>query len=1072
MSCDSIKISNPFIIYGKNYTGQVISTIVTVDGSTVELDSSVAGSELFSISYLSDADCYVIKLNKCALINASLCGCPSNNLYLIVKDASGNETKCVEPIYTVIPGYLKNAVSQAGTFGSSANMTLNFNMLPIMDSSGNTPCEVGYDADTAALDSGSFHVMIQRNSEKTSAEGSSFDTRFCQMILNSIKLLPKYSADEMFSVGDELTLKFKTGVDSYGNDVYISVSKTIAAGYTSSIPIKVIHVQKDNTLTLNAPVNLSGTPLTIDRCNNEFIVEVNRARCTEVIPYGSSDSYASSPTYKVSGNQITITPYAGVYPLDASGNEICGTSHLVISGNGCDGADTEHGPNFSISFPIIRYVYDGSYVDGKYTSGTQCIYSTPITLNYDTTDSTGNYDSNGIYGADMYVKLKSSDSCCNMRYISVITKYNEHLDYRHGLMTLNGISLLDGDIVWLASQYSKTSDDGGDVADENGLWTVRANADWEYRSEVTADTFIDLGARVTDTVSLMADDTVGRKYGNYWYGSTYLKSGMIINLQNQGDGTKNGLYRVECGDWEYLGESGPYSGTSIDSSRSIVTYNDIDFCTCGIYHIWYYYLNESCTLNRASRTVKIVGKCGARDGSLVPGKQIKITDYYIKTEVDSELMPGKIGNSLMDSCVKVTDTFDSQYRFDIEDISEKCTSGLVFPDCSEGTVCDHTYKAFANSEDSKYSSSDYSGFSLVFWKAEMDESGIVGSWTMYGLVADLSKAKKTYAAYRLRQIGYANTDMVDVTDWFTASSETAVSLYSVSVSAKYVTFIYPESPVLDSISIGDSINISDEKTISTVLTGKVERITIDSSGKMITVAVDIPGDFDYSGAKALLYKHDFIVDGMIISDPSWVFSGSDTYMIKVDQTTALTGTMKAGAIPESSEYGKYYAYSDSDWIRPIPMIVDASGNVTFQHMALSSASEKLAYVKVTVGNDLKWDNISESWNVKSNTTSIYIPLSYDFRFYSTAISVDEFADIYNSSTNQCVYPMDGEFVIADDDYPSITEYTVQALTQDGHVYVVSDDSEVTDDTGVSNPVSGTDYYEGVASDAYLSESYQ
>ena len=80
MSCDSIKISNPFIIYGKNYTGQVISTIVTVDGSTVELDSSVAGSELFSISYLSDADCYVIKLNKCALINASLCGCPSNNL--------------------------------------------------------------------------------------------------------------------------------------------------------------------------------------------------------------------------------------------------------------------------------------------------------------------------------------------------------------------------------------------------------------------------------------------------------------------------------------------------------------------------------------------------------------------------------------------------------------------------------------------------------------------------------------------------------------------------------------------------------------------------------------------------------------------------------------------------------------------------------------------------------------------------------------------------------------------------------------------------------------------------------
>lgn len=1238
--CDEIKeskgieIETPFIIFGRNYTGQFISRIYiwSKDIHSIEL---VDKNGLFDLEKYSEG-LYNLSLYRCALINVQACKCPVvNELELLI---NGTE-KCKFDIYTVIPGHVENAATEANTFGKQ--IVLDFNMLPVVDANERTSCDPDFDPSSVDLNKlkDVFHVLFENEGEKSVAEHSSFETRFCQMFYQSIKIQPRYKIKEMFSPGDVLTLKYKVGVDEYGNDIYYVMDKSAIYkdGVKEPGPIVVKYVQNDNTLTLERPVDTDATDdrkfttqvipngsyydyievgksmvqgtfdtlshlyimskgnikakakfyvdgvavgtfgktvagnvridgveykvwkvdfdstvrltfasviglkspngeqfttllmdgsvvigqnieeigllkFPIDQCHNDFIVEGSSTACTELQLYDGTTN-ANVPVYELDleNNQIRINLMQGMFPTDERGHEVCGKSNIVISGKGCG----EDYPSYRVDFPVIRYVYDGTKYDGKYTTGANCIYTSPITLNTD--DDPGNVNTPAKnYGKDMYVKLRSPESCCAMRYLSVKVKYNEYLQYKHGELTLNGIKLQENDLVWLTSQFIKESEDGKSI-NENGLWIVK-KGDWEYYGDVTEDMFIDLGARVTETVSATIDSNVGRRYGNYWLGNANLKSGMVVNLQNQDDG-QNGLYRITCGEWKYLGEAGPYSGNTIDMSNDIVTYNDINFCKCGIYHIWYYYLNGSCVLNTATRTVKVVGKCGQKDGTLVPGKRIRITDYQIKTEVDKDLMPGSSGDPLVDECVKDVESFDKQYRFDVEDVVQgDCIQDAIYPNCNEGALCDHEYAAFSKGEDDKYNSSDASGFSMVFWQATMDDDDDdrVDYWTMYALVGRTSKNPKEYVAYRLQQVGAATEEMVTVSDWFELlpvsydDGENAyfrpVPISTANVSAGTITFDVPDDGFVDDVQVGDVLNVSNGNAMVEKMQAKVTSIV----GGVAHADITLPAEFDPSEYYVEIYRHSMVGYGIEISDPSWVFSGSADYRLSIKSHTDLKNyTLTVPSNRQLDVKTTYYAYSTKGNIRPIPFTIKvhepAEGEeqdenyITYDALMSHDVptyevvtrhvddgevvveTEKKPYpIRVAVGNALTWRTIDESWSIKSNTTKINIPKSYDFRFYNTPISVQEFVDLYNAAKPQCIYPVDGLLILTDDDHTEITDYWIKDLRDmDELPYVILLDSVI----GTSavypdvvdkepDPEGSHTKYVAIAADGYLNPSYE
>ena len=1221
--CDEITIETPFIIFGRNYTGQFISRIyVSKNISELKL---VDKDGLFELELDETKAWYNLSLYRCALINVQACTCPVvNELKLRVNGTD----ECTFPIYTVIPGHVKNAATEANTFGKQ--LVLDFNMLPVLDANGKTSCEKGFDPSSVNLSDllAYFHVLFENEGEKSVAEHASFETRFCQMFYQSIKIPSRYKIKDMFSPGDVLTLKYKVGVDEYGNDIYYVIDKSAIYKDGTKITglIKVKYVQNDNTLTLEMPVDkdatddrkfttkvipngsyhdyvevgksmVSGTfdtlshiyimskgnikgkakfyvdgvlvgtfgkdvvgnvrvdgveykvwkvdfdstvrltlesviglkspngeqfttllmdgsvvigqnieeigllKFPIDQCHNDFIVEGSSTSCTELQLYDGV-STANVPVYELDldNNQIKINLMQGMFPVDERGREVCGKSNIVISGKGCG----EDQPAYRVDFPVIRYVYDGSKDDGKYTSGANCIYTSPIELNTDDYQGDSNTPAKS-YGKDMYVKLRSPESCCAMRYLSVKVKYNEYLQYKHGELTLNGIKLQENDLVWLTSQFIKESEDGKSV-NENGLWIVK-KGDWEYYGDVTEDTFIDLGARVTETVSATIDTNVGRRYGNYWLGTVNLRSGMIVNLQNQDDG-QNGLYRIMCGEWKYLGEAGPYSGNSVDMSNDIVTYNDIDFCKCGVYHIWYYYLNGSCVLNTATRTVKVVGKCGEKDGTLVPGKRIRITDYQVKTEVDKGLMPGSSGDPLIDECVKIVESFDKQYRFDLEDVVQQgsCIQDAIYPNCNEGAICDHEYAAFSKGEDGKYNSADGTGFSMVFWQATMDDDR-VDYWTMYALVARTSKNPKEYVAYRIQQVGAATVEMVDVTDWFELLPVSyddgentyfrAVPITGANIAADMITFNLPVNDYVDDVQVGDVLNVSNGNEMEDKMRAKVTRI----ENGVATADITLHAGFNKDDYYVEIYRHKMVGYGIEISDPSWVFSGSADYPLTYKSTYESKDYYEL-VVPVSGRLtvGKtYYAYSTKGQIRPIPFTITVDKedenyityeaclshevptyDVVTRHVEdgeLVETVEKKRYpIRVAVGNALTWRTIDESWTIKSNTTKVKIPMSYDFRFYNTPISVQEFVDLYNATKPQCVYPVDGVLILADDDDdPDKTEYWIKDLgDMDGYPSVILLDSisygPVVDNE--PDPEGSSTKYVAIAADGYLNPGYE
>lgn len=996
MNCKDVALSieSPYVFYGNNKNGDFVSRFLYADDSIILSTTS----KLFKV-LKDDTDTWCLYINDCSYLMPSSCRCKP---YILPLDISiGDDTvKCEYSVYITSVSNVENAVSMVGSYDKP--IVLHVNNLPIVDDYGRTPCDDKFNPEIANLN---FHLLLINKSDNIHAEHSSFETRFCQMFYNSIVISPVYKAAELFSDGDDIIIKVKTGVDEFGRNIY-DVHNTTKYPDGTIGPIKIRRVQQDNTLTLEMPVDFK-----LCLCDNDFVVELANTEVCNEIPLDAVKINTDDGT-------VSFMPDDTMFPKDSTGKEVCGVSKLYLSRGGCDE------PLAASEITILRYKYDGSKVDGKYTTGANCIYASEVKLNYESTDLDGNDNSNGVYGKTIYVKIKNRKNCCNMVYNRVRTKYKDYLGYRHGEMTLNGILCREGDIVWLAAQYSDAYDNEGNQIDGNGLWIVHANSDWRFYGPVTDDMFIDLGASVKDEVALTYGNPVTRKYGNYWLGGKYLSSGTVVNLQNQEDA--NGLYRVTCGDWEYLGDAGNYYGNMIDGTDDIVTYNDIDFCQCGIYHIWYYYLNNACVLNSNSRTVKVVGKCNGKDGTLVPGKRIRITDYRIHTEVDDELL-GKNNDTDIDKCIQNTESFDSQFRVDLVDIANNCVGPLITPSCTEELVCDHLYWLNSNTETNKYSSSDNSGFSMVFWKYED------AHWVMYGLVGNTATKDKSYVAYKLDTYGFATQDMVNVSDWFIPHD---VESFPAKYNDKLKNITFDISETEQQFNVGDKIVVVDDGIVSKSYGAEITSI---SDTGVVSALMD--SSSDVLGKKLMVIKSDyvFVVDGMVISDASWMFAKSTRYKIDIIGESYKSGVINYNEDNVSREIsiaGKYskgiITYNPNETVFNIGQSLMTCSNEV-NKLSISAVVTDIevvddntykAYLKfaekvpqktvnvydggevksyktpvdmyTVVDNALTADTIMDNWSINTNTTEIFIPKSYDFRFYNTSISVAEFVDIYNS----------------------------------------------------------------------------
>ena len=178
------------------------------------------------------------------------------------------------------------------------------------------------------------------------------------------------------------------------------------------------------------------------------------------------------------------------------------------------------------------------------------------------------------------------------------------------------------------------------------------------------------------------------------------------------------------------------------------------------------------------------------------------------------------------------------------------------------------------------------------------------------------------------------------------------------------------------------------------------------------------------------------------------------------------------------EEGGYITY-DATLDHPVPTY-DVTTRRVDNGELVEEVEQKPYPIRVTFGNALTWRTIDESWSIKSNSTKIMIPKSYDFRFYNTPISVQEFVDLYNATKPQCIYPVDGLLILTDDDHTEVKDYWIKDLSDmDELPYVILLDSVV----GTSavypdvvdkepDPEGSHTKYVAIAADGYLNPSYE
>lgn len=431
---------------------------------------------------------------------------------------------------------------------------------------------------------------------------------------------------------------------------------------------------------------------------------------------------------------------------------------------------------------LIRYKYDADTQaeQRKASAGTAvttnkpCFYESKIDMVYDTTDARGNAaqagGASGKYGKTIYWKVNPSVDCEKVRYVRVKLKYNKRLDYRKGAMVLDGVELTDGDIVWLAGQL-----DGS-----GGLWVVRSG-EWEGLQDylgnggttgdpcadgapaplpVDDSVFIDLGARVDESVDYRCEQDVPEKYGMQTVCGHTVNPGELIILSNQSD-LGNGLWEVTCVDWIYRGAVNDEGKAGFDASDSILYQNNIDFCACRdskknpIFNIEYYYLNASGFLSSAVRKVKMI--C-ARYGGIVPNANVIITDYSITVGAEKELVVDTgmtAGDGVAEDCTKPNDNFEESGGDNVTETKRGCGKDgvrLSSPECNEICDCPRYYTLEGTFDDATVAH----GFSMVFW--QFGEGG----WHLYAYVQQKGGGSAvSYYVYHLHVCGIATPGMVD-----------------------------------------------------------------------------------------------------------------------------------------------------------------------------------------------------------------------------------------------------------------------------------------------------------------------
>ena len=523
--------------------------------------------------------------------------------------------------------------------------------------------------------------------------------------------------------------------------------------------------------------------------NDDLVVFLDRPDGT-CVSLSGKDLYRA---YGKDGGYDTISFIFGkpFVALDSTCSEICGTYAVNLGYGECGANSIEAGSaDFTTAWDnnlyLIRYRFDSTNKElSEQTPGgmmttvdPKCFYSTEIELVKDDYDSDSKSPSSGgvtsSLGSNIYFRIKPDTDCSKLAYYRVKLKYSRNLPKRAGELTLDGVALSEGDLVWLDKQF-----DGG-----NGLWIVQGG-EWiglksyldgqsgydEYydpcqRPEqeplpVDSNIIADLGVHVKDKVTVTCDSDVPaeKRYGTQKICNTIVRPGDTVLLANQSDGA-NGLWEVTCAEWIQRSENAPaHSGTSISGDDFVVVQNDIDFCTCqhngkNIFHIWYYYLNGACYLARASRTVKIT--CGLK-GSLFPSQGVDVTDYKITAEANSDLVTDShrtAGDPVKETCMEEVENYDADHRVDIKDNRYGCgTEVIVAPNGMKICRCEHVYNI---DKETAFSTRDRNGFSIVYWKCE-DEK-----WHLYAYIgAGRYDLGMNYYVYHICTNGIAVEDDVD-----------------------------------------------------------------------------------------------------------------------------------------------------------------------------------------------------------------------------------------------------------------------------------------------------------------------
>ena len=525
--------------------------------------------------------------------------------------------------------------------------------------------------------------------------------------------------------------------------------------------------------------------------NDDLVVFLDRPDGT-CVSLSGKDLYRA---YGKDGGYDTISFIFGkpFVALDSTCSEICGTYAVNLGYGECGANSIEAGSaDFTTAWDnnlyLIRYRFDSTNKElSEQTPGgmmttvdPKCFYSTEIELVKDDYDSDSKSPSSGgvtsSLGSNIYFRIKPDTDCSKLAYYRVKLKYSRNLPKRAGELTLDGVALSEGDLVWLDKQF-----DGG-----NGLWIVQGG-EWiglksyldgqsgydEYydpcqRPEqeplpVDSNIIADLGVHVKDKVTVTCDSDVPaeKRYGTQKICNTIVRPGDTVLLANQSDGA-NGLWEVTCAEWIQRSENVPvHSGTSISGDDFVVVQNDIDFCTCqhngkNIFHIWYYYLNGACYLARASRTVKIT--CGLK-GSLFPSQGVDATDYRITAEANSDLVTDShrtAGDPVKETCMEEVENYDADHRVDIKDGRYGCgTEVIVAPNGMKICRCEHVYNI---DKETAFSSRDRNGFSIVFWQYDEEKE----RWHLYAYIgAGRYDLGMNYYVYHICTNGIADEEDVD-----------------------------------------------------------------------------------------------------------------------------------------------------------------------------------------------------------------------------------------------------------------------------------------------------------------------